>query len=233
MTVAILLNSYLCCKTMISSSSIYRYCTILAFYAKARWRTAFLSCQYTQACSGHSLCTFSTPPKWHQRNIYIAESVLIGDVVLESDMDVLHGHLQVVDDSHDQLWKVPLIFSFWFLGFLCEIVDNALAVALNLLLALLDDLGVLTVPFWLRDLCDDDLKAFQKDLNFAARKRLPRNVEFDESDSAEFDEKGQVELLHDISFDDEISEDNLSRPDTYFEVLLAEIFNILAHDLSE
>lgn len=85
----------------------------------------------------------------------------------------------------------------------------------------------------MRDLCDDDLKAFQKDLNFAARKRLPRNVEFDESDSAEFDEKGQVELLHDISFDDEISEDNLSRPDTYFEVLLAEIFNILAHDLSE
>jgi hypothetical protein len=104
---------------------------------------------------------------------------------------------------------------------------------LDFLFAFLDDFGILTVPFGLGDLGDDDFETLEQDLYFTAGKGLPGDVEFDEPYSAEFDEKRQVKFFHDVSLDDEIPKDNLSRPNTYFEVLFAEVFNVLSHDLGE
>ena len=99
---------------------------------------------------------------------------------------------------------------------------------MDLLFALFDNFGVFALPFGLGQFSNHNFKSLEKDLYFAAGQWFPRDVEFEESKSAEFDVEGQIDFFNDFLFKCDVFEDDLTRPNSNGQVLFAEILDVLS-----
>jgi hypothetical protein len=83
------------------------------------------------------------------------------------------------------------------------------------------------------DFGDEDLQAFDKDLDFAGGECGPRDVHSEATQFAVAQVEGQVEFFDGLLLDFDVFEYNLTTPESDIEILGVEIFNILSEDFVE
>lgn len=150
-----------------------------------------------------------------------------------SDVNILNGYLQIIDNFYYKFGKISLLIFFCFLSFLNEICQNLFAVFLYLFFPSLDNFCVFAIPLGMRELSYHNLETLEKYLYFAGRQGFPRNVHFKTSKSTKSENEWEVEFLHYFFFESYVPEDNLSRPNSYVQVIRSKILDILSQNLIE